>query len=70
MLRQKKAIHDVPSACRRVPPVGSASDRLKIPMLSIPKNPPSKTLFPSESFRLTHLIDQLRMVTSTWELTK
>lgn len=55
MLRQKKAIHDVPSACLKLPPVGRASDRLKTPILSIPKNPPSNTLFPSESFLFTHL---------------
>lgn len=55
MLRQKKAIHAVPSACRSVPPVGSGSDRLNGPMLSRPRKPPSNTLLPSASFLLTHL---------------
>lgn len=35
-------------------PVGSGSERLKGPILSKPKKPPSNTLFPSASFLLTH----------------
>lgn len=35
--------------------MGSGSERLKTPMLSSPKNPPSKTFCPLVSLRFTHL---------------
>ena len=54
MVEQKKAIHAVPSACSRWPPVGRVCDRSNTPMLSSPRNPPEKTLSPWTSFRLTH----------------
>ena len=48
------AIHAVPSACSRLPPVGSLALRSNTPMLSRPRNPPSNTLRPDGSFRFTH----------------
>ena len=41
------AIHAVPSACSRRPPVGSAALRSNTPMLSRPRKPPSKTFLPA-----------------------
>src|SRR5579859_8203568 len=38
------------------PAVGSAALRSKTPMLSSPRKPPSKTLLPSASLRLTHQV--------------
>ena len=61
---QKKAIHEVPSACSRVPPVGSGALRSKTPMLSSPRKPPWKTLSPLGSFRFTH---QVKLMTSFWK---
>src|SRR5213075_1283066 len=54
MFWQNNAIHAVPSACSRYPPVGSGELRSKTPMLSRPRNPPSKTLLPVRSLRFTH----------------
>ena len=48
------AIHAVPSACSRRPPVGRGALRSKTPMLSRPRKPPSNTLRPLGSLRLTH----------------
>src|SRR5215469_8805821 len=56
MFRQKNAIHVVPSACSRYPPVGSDWLRSKTQILSSPRNPPSKTLLSATSFRLTHQV--------------
>src|SRR5580704_11217405 len=46
--------HAVPSACRRYPPVGSGELRSKTPILSSPRKPPSKRLWPKRSLRFTH----------------
>ena len=48
------AIQAVPSACSRRPPVGRGALRSKTPMLSSPRKPPSNTLRPAGSLRLTH----------------
>ena len=56
MVRQYIPIQAVPSACSRNPPVGSGFDRSNTPILSRPRNPPSKMLFPCESLRLTHQV--------------
>ena len=48
------AIQLVPSACSNKPPVGKGALLSKTPILSNPKKPPSKILFPLLSFRLTH----------------
>jgi len=56
MLRQYIPIQLVASACSSVPPPGSGLLRSKTPMLSSPRKPPSKTLRPSVSFRLTHQV--------------
>src|SRR5204862_682105 len=53
----------VPSACCRNPPVGSGFDRSKTPILSSPRKPPEKRLFPSASLRFTH---QLKLSSSFW----
>ena len=60
MLRLYSAIHAVPSACSRCPPVGSGALRSKTPMLSSPRKPPSNTLRPSRSFRFTHQVKFVR----------
>ena len=52
----KRAIQAVPSACSRWPPVGSGALRSKMPMLSRPRKPPSKTFLPKRSFRFTHQV--------------
>ena len=52
----KRAIQAVPSACSRWPPVGSGALRSKMPMLSRPRKPPSKTFFPRRSLRFTHQV--------------
>src|SRR6516165_8291827 len=54
MFWANRETHAVPSACSRVPPVGSGALRSKTPMLSKPRNPPSHKLFPKRSFRFTH----------------
>src|SRR5271168_1318718 len=46
--------HAVPSACSRLPPVGSGELRSKTPMLSSPRKPPSKRFLPKRSLRFTH----------------
>src|SRR5208337_2942940 len=48
------AIHAVPSAWSRCPPVGSGALRSNTPMLSSPRKPPANTLRPSGSLRLTN----------------
>ena len=50
------AIHAVPSACSRWPPVGSGALRSNTPMLSSPRKPPSKTFLPKRSLRFTHQV--------------
>ena len=52
----KRAIQAVPSACSRWPPVGSGALRSKMPMLSRPRKPPSKTFLPNRSLRFTHQV--------------
>ncbi len=64
MVRQKEAIHAVPSAWFRWPPPGSAWERSKTPMLSSPRKPPPKTWRPSTSLRLTH---QVKLSSSFWK---
>ena len=54
MFWQKRATHAVPSACSRYPPVGSGALRSKTPILSSPRNPPSKRFLPKRSLRFTH----------------
>ena len=61
IVTQKKAIHAVPSACSRCPPVGSGRERSKTPMLSRPRNPPEKRCRPLTSLRFTH---QVKLSTS------
>ena len=56
MFWQKSAIHAVPSACSRCPPVGSGAERSKTPMLSRPRKPPSNTFLPYRSLRFTHQV--------------
>eukprot|EP01139_Manchomonas_bermudensis_P004944 Amastigsp_a174484_4.p4 type:complete len:172 gc:universal Amastigsp_a174484_4:808-293(-) len=56
MLRQYMATHAEPSDCSSTPPVGSGLERSKTPMLSSPRNPPSKTFFPARSLRLIHQV--------------
>src|SRR5438876_3904280 len=46
-------IHPVPSACSRSYP-GGTWFRSKMPMLSIPKNPPANRFRPAGSLRLSH----------------
>src|SRR5439155_19594281 len=57
----KNTIHAVPSAWSRYPPVGSGEERSNTPMLSSPKKPPSNTLAPARSSRLTH---QVKLISS------
>src|SRR5215469_14836901 len=54
MFCENRETHAVPSACSRVPPVGSGELRSKTPMLSNPRNPPSNRLLPKRSLRFTH----------------
>jgi hypothetical protein len=54
MFWQNSATQAVPSACSRKPPVGNGALRSKTPILSNPRNPPSKTPFPKRSLRFTH----------------
>lgn len=56
IFRQYVPIQLVPSDCSRCAPLGSSALLSKILMLSKPKKPPSKTLFPSISSRLTHQV--------------
>ena len=53
--------------CRRTArasPLTGSAERSKGPMLSSPRNPPSKTLLPSASLRLTH---QVKFSSSLWK---
>ena len=50
------AIQPVPSDCSSTPATGSAADRSNGPTLSSPRKPPSKTLLPPTSLRLTHQV--------------
>ena len=59
------AIQPVPSACSKCPPVGNLAERSNTPMLSIPKNPPPKILFPPSSFRFTH---QVKFNNNLWKM--
>ena len=61
---QKNAIQAVPSACSSVAPPGSPWERSKTPMLSSPRKPPEKRLFPSSSLRFTH---QVKLIRSFWK---
>src|SRR6266511_4926398 len=63
MFRQYMPIQAVPSAWPRWPPVGSGALRSNTPLLSSPRNPPWKTLWPSASLRLTH---QVKFSSSFW----
>src|SRR6202008_3846496 len=54
MFWQNKATQAVPSACSKWPPVGNGALRSKTPILSRPRNPPSKRLRPKRSLRFTH----------------
>ena len=56
MFWQNKAIHAVPSACSRYPPVGSGALRSKTLILSSPRKPPSNTFLPKRSLRFTHQV--------------
>lgn len=47
--------HFVKVTWANLPPIGSGLERSKTPMLSRPRNPPSKMFFPSGSLRFTHL---------------
>lgn len=56
-------IHSHPSCAVRLldsPPMGRGELRSKTPILSMPRNPPSKTLRPVISFRLTHQVKFIR----------
>src|SRR5207248_9558790 len=59
------AIHAVPSLCSSAPVTGSAAERSNGSMLSRPRKPPSKTLFPSTSLRLTHQVKLMSSFCST-----
>ena len=63
-LRQYMAIQPVPSACSMKPPPGNGALRSNTPMLSSPRNPPSKTLRPWVSLRFTH---QVKFSSSLWK---
>src|SRR5882757_7715955 len=65
MVLQKNAIHAVPSACWRRPPVGNGFERSKTPILSRPRKPPPKMFLPSASLRLTH---HVKLITSFWKV--
>ena len=52
IFRQYIAIQLVPSDCSRAPPPARGLLRSKTPILSRPRNPPSKTLLPSASFAI------------------
>ena len=65
MLRQNSAIQPVASDCSSRPSTGSGAERSIGPMLSRPRNPPSKTLSPAASFRLTH---QVKFRSSFWKM--
>src|SRR5271167_2594924 len=54
MFWQNRATHAVPSACSKYPPVGNGALRSKTPILSSPRNPPSKRFLPKRSLRSTH----------------
>src|SRR5215472_6583620 len=58
-----KAIHAVPSAWSRCPPVGNGALRSNTPMLSRPRNPPAKTFRPSGSLLFTH---QMKLAIKPW----
>ncbi len=63
MFSEYMPIQLVPSDCSSRPPFGSGALRSKTPMLSRPRKPPSNTLLPSASFRLTH---QVKLRSSFW----
>ena len=65
IVRQKKAIQAVPSACSRKSPVRSGFERSKTPMLSSPRKPPENRLRPAASLRLTH---QVKLRSSFWNI--
>src|SRR6202035_1937562 len=46
----------VESDCSRIDPSGRGEFRSNSPILSIPRKPPSKILFPCSSFRFTHQV--------------
>ena len=62
--RQYMAIQAVPSDCSSTPCDGERRERSNGPMLSRPRNPPSKTLLPAASLRLTH---QVKLSSSLWK---
>ena len=57
-------IHAVPSDCSSTMPSGKVVLRSKTPILSSPRNPPSKMLFSSWSLRLTH---QVKLSINFWK---
>src|SRR4030095_11756726 len=59
------AIQLVPSDCSMSPPSGSIAPRSKTPILSRPRNPPSKMLLPPASLRLTH---HVKLSRSLWKM--
>src|SRR5215470_9507730 len=63
-LRQNIPIQPVASDCFSVTPLGSFSLRSIIVMLSSPRKPPSKRLFPSLSILFTH---QAKLIRSLWK---
>ena len=59
------AIQAVPSAWASRPATGSWAERSMGPMLSRPRNPPSNTLLPAASLRLTH---HVKFRSSFWKI--
>ena len=62
--RQNMPIQPVASDCLSVMPGGNFWLRSTTVMLSRPRKPPSKTLWPSASTRLTH---QAKLMSSLWK---
>src|SRR5579862_6394478 len=60
MFSEYMHIQLVESDCSRIDPSGSGVFRSKRPILSMPKNPPSKILLPCSSFRFTHQVKFIR----------
>src|SRR5207244_10062206 len=63
IVKQYKPIQAVPSVCSSTILSGSGILRSNAPMLSSPRNPPSKILLFSASLRLTH---QVKLIKSLW----
>src|SRR5688500_11782344 len=65
IFKLNSAIQAVPSACSKWPPVGNGALRSKTPILSSPRNPPSKAFLPERSLRLSH---HVKLRSNFWKL--